>query len=92
MLRPIDPATGDAFRALGGPIHVATEHPGYPCLQCLRDADVGDELLLVSHDPFTMETPYRSASPIFLHRDPCEPPADLHDLPTKLTERQLSIR
>lgn len=91
-LRPIDPTTADALRAAGGPIHVATEHPGCPCRQCLRDAAVGDELFLVSHDPLTTETPYRSASPIFLHRDPCEPADDLHDLPTQLTERQLSVR
>jgi hypothetical protein len=91
-LRPIDPATADALRALGGPIHVAVEHPGYPCRQCLRDAAVGDELFLVSHDPFTMDTPYRSASPIFLHRNPCQPPDDLHELPAQLTGRQLSVR
>lgn len=91
-LRPIDPAAADALRASGGTVHVATEHPGFPCRQCLRDAEVGDELLLVSHDPFTSDTPYRSASPIFLHRDPCVPPEDLHELPTQLTERQLSVR
>jgi len=91
-LRPIDPAAADALRARGGPIHVAAEHPGYPCRQCLRDATVGDELLLVSHDPFTMDTPYRSASPIFLHRNPCQPPEDRHELPAQLTERQLSVR
>jgi hypothetical protein len=91
-LRPIDPAAADALRALGGPVHVATEHPGYPCRQCLRDTEVGDQLLLVSHDPFTLDTPYRSASPIFLHREPCVPPEDLHQLPAQLTERQLSVR
>jgi len=47
---------------------------------------------LVSHDPFTLDTPYRSASPIFLHRDPCSLPEDLYGLPTQLTERQLSVR
>lgn len=91
-LRPIDPAATDALRASGGTVHVATEQPGFPCRQCLRDAEVGDELLLVSHDPFTADTPYRSASPIFLHRDPCVPPQDLYELPTQLTERQLSVR
>ncbi len=92
QLRPIDPGTADTFRAVGGAIDVATEYPGYPCRQCLRDAEVGDELLLVSHDHFTKDTPYRSPSPIFLHREPCTPPEDLHELPTQLTERQLSVR
>jgi hypothetical protein len=91
-LRPIDPAAADALRVLGGPVHIATEHPGSPCRQCLRDAEVGDQLLLVSHDPFTLDTPFRSASPIFLHREPCVPPEDSHQLPAQLTERQLSVR
>lgn len=71
-LAPIDPTSADALRARGGPSYVADDHPGYPCRQCLRDAEVGEELILGSHDPFTVDTPYRSASPIFLHREPCE--------------------
>jgi hypothetical protein len=72
--------------------YVADQHPGYPCRQCLRDASVGDELILVSYDPFTSDSPYRSASPIFLHREPCSPPADRTVLPAQLTSRQLSVR
>ena len=37
-------------------------------------------------------TPYRSASPIFLHTEPCVPPDNLQQLPAQLTERQLSVR
>ena len=65
--------------------------PGYPCRQCLQDAGIGDELILVSHDPFTSSSPYQSASPIFLHRSTCEPPS-FGDLPLQLTRRQLSVR
>lgn len=93
-LRPIDPAEADALRAASpqAPTYVADAHPGYPCRQCLRDADVGDELVLVSYDPFVVDSPYRSASPIFLHRAPCEPPEDLGALPRQLTARMLSVR
>ena len=66
--------------------------PGYPCRQCLEDAAVGDELILVSHDPFEHESPYRSASPIFLHREPCQAPPDAAALPAQRTRRQLSVR
>lgn len=55
-------------RALqGGQRDVADASPGYPCRACLCDAEVGEELLLVSHDPFAGPSPYRCASPIFLH-------------------------
>jgi hypothetical protein len=97
VLRPISPSDADALRLRGGPLFVVDEHPGYPCRQCLRDAAVGDELILVSHDPFGTESPYRSASPIFLHRTSCQPyvsePALPEPvLPEQLTRRQLSVR
>jgi hypothetical protein len=92
VLRPISPSDADALRQRGGPMYVADEHPGYPCRQCLRDAAVGDELILVSHDPFGTESPYRSASPIFLHRTSCRPYVIEPGLPEQLTRRQLSVR
>lgn len=93
-LRPIDPEEADKLRAGNpdAPVFVADAQPGYPCRQCLRDVAVGEELVLVSHDPFTVDSPFRSASPIFLHRIPCEPPRDLRELPAQLTGRQLSVR
>ena len=92
VLRPISPGDADALRLRGGPLYVADEDPGYPCRQCLRDAAVGDELILVSHDPFGTQSPYRSASPIFLHRTSCEPYVMESVLPEQLTRRQLSVR
>jgi hypothetical protein len=93
-LSPLDSDSAAALRDLGGLTYVADEKPGYPCRHCLRDAEIGEALVLVSHDPFDPEvdTPYRSASPIFLHADPCNAPGDLADLPEQLTVRQLSVR
>ncbi len=91
-LNPISNHDADALRTVGGPAYIADESPGYPCRQCLRDAEVGDELILVSHDPFASESKYRSASPIFLHRRSCAPQAADGELPAQLTRRQLSVR
>lgn len=91
-LAPIDPADADALRATGGERYVADSTPGYPCRQCLRDAEVGESLILVAHDPFERDSPYRSRSPIFLHEHPCGRPAADASLPDQLTVRQLSVR
>lgn len=88
----IDSTTADGLRQAGGPTYVADEKPGYPCRQCLRDAEVGEELVLVSYDPFDQDSPYRSASPIFLHLHPCEAATPSAALPRQLTGRQLSVR
>ncbi len=91
-LRPLTDADATALRRAGGPACVAATNPGYPCRQCLRDAEVGDELILVSHDPFEVDSPYRSASPIFIHRYDCATDRDRSALPEQLTCRQLSVR
>lgn len=91
VIAGIDPSVADELRARGGICYVADAHPGWPCRQCLRDAYVGDEMILVSHDPFTTSSPYRSASPIFLHRSPCTPTSSA-ELPEQLARRSLSVR
>jgi Protein of unknown function (DUF1203) len=90
-LEPISATNAEALRAKGGTSYIADSKPGYPCRQCLRDAEIGEELLLVSYDPFTIDSPYRSASPIFLHVTSCAPD-ESSALPEQLTRRQLSIR
>jgi hypothetical protein len=91
LVAGIDPAEADRLRAAGGVAYVADSKPGYPCRQCLRDAEIGDEMLLVSYDPFTASSPYRCASPIFIHTTPCAPD-DQQALPVQLTGRTLSVR
>ena len=91
LVAGIDPAAADRLRAAGGVPYVADSKPGYPCRQCLRDAEIGDEMLLVSYDPFTASSPYRCASPIFIHSAPCTSD-DWQDLPVQLTSRTLSVR
>jgi hypothetical protein len=91
LVTGIDPAEADRLRAAGGVTYVADCKPGFPCRQCLRDAEIGDEMLLLSYDPFTASSPYRCASPIFIHSTPCEPD-DQEGLPVQLTSRTLSVR
>jgi hypothetical protein len=91
QLKPLPASAADSLRRAGGTTYVADAKPGYPCRQCLRDAEVGEALLLVSYDPFVIDSPYRSASPIFIHQSPCVPD-DLGSLPKQLTTRQLSVR
>jgi len=89
---PADVAT--RLRATATVVRVADESPGYPCRQCLRDAEFGEELVLVSHDPFGTDSasPYRSTSPIWLHRDDCADRLDASAVPDQLTQRRLSVR
>jgi hypothetical protein len=87
----ISQVAADELRARGGITYIADSKPGYPCRQCLRDAEIGEEMILVSYDPFEQSSPYRCASPIFIHRSTCSPFA-AGGLPEQLTSRKLSVR
>lgn len=93
-IHAVDPATADALRAAATIVRTADSEPGWPCRQCLRDAHVGEELVLVAYDPFApgSSSPYRAPGPIYLHRDPCPPAAPTAEPPVQLTGRRLSVR
>jgi hypothetical protein len=91
LLVPIDPSAANRLRAGATVFNVADSSPGYPCRQCLNDAEVGEVLALVSYDPFSLESPYHSASPIYLHKDDCGE-ADVSTIPGQQLRRQLSVR
>lgn len=78
----------------GAPAVLVDQRHSYPCRQCLRDGEPGEEMVLVRHDPFRGESPYTGPSPMYLHRSACsvyQGAAD-GDLPEQLTRRLLSVR
>lgn len=96
-IAPLPPSTAAGLREIAGVVRVADESPGYPCRACLRDAALGEELVLVSYDPFAgwdaaESSPYRSASPIYLHRRDCSADVDREPVPDQLVRRRLSVR
>lgn len=67
------------------------EPHAYPCRRCLRDAEPGERVRLLSYDPFTGASPYRQPGPVFVHVDDCAPDVGA-GLPEQLTRRTLSLR
>jgi hypothetical protein len=75
----------------GGIASVAEVPGSAPCRRCLRDAEPGEEVTLVSYDPFSVSSPYRSASPVYVHSTPCRPYVG-HEIPDQQRRRLLSVR
>ncbi|MFL5318740.1 MAG: DUF1203 domain-containing protein [Myxococcaceae bacterium] len=71
---------------------VAKDKPGFPCRACLRDAEVGERLLLCSFTPFVKPGPYRAIGPVFLHERSCDPFIDRGEVPEILRTRLVSLR
>ncbi|MEI7712140.1 MAG: DUF1203 domain-containing protein [Rhodospirillales bacterium] len=95
---PIAPQTADRFRRTGvddggNPIQRRTvDAPGAPCRQCLRDAEIGEDMLLLSwHLPRPLGI-YWTPSPIFLHAQSCAPFAVADTVAPIVRNRLVSVR
>ena len=44
---------------------------GLPLRCCLRDAQIGESLALIAHQPATVGGPYAEIGPVFVHADAC---------------------
>lgn len=68
-----------------------SEKPGAPCRITLEDAEVGEDVLLLSYEHQPAQTPYRQQGPIFvrLAGKKCEA---LGAIPPALAIRPLSLR
>ncbi len=67
------------------------EKPGAPCRVTLDDAEIGEEILLLSYKHQPAATAYRQQGPIFVRRSAARFDAD-GTIPPALARRTLSLR
>ncbi|KAL2865903.1 DUF1203 domain-containing protein [Aspergillus lucknowensis] len=83
------PLTIDTPKSILKPVD-ATE--SYPCRRCLQDAEIGENVLLLSYDPFLGSSPYTAPGPIFVHHPACLPFRCDGSVPDQQARRVLSVR
>lgn len=71
---------------------VATAKPGYPCRVSLRDADPGEELLLLSHAHQPGASPYKASGPIYVRKGAVQVFAAVGEVPDYVGSRLISVR
>jgi Protein of unknown function (DUF1203) len=85
-------ALSDAELAERGARRVIAEADrGFPCRVSLRDADKGDQLILIHHTSHDVATPYRSAYAIYV-REGVEPAEYVDTTPPVFEGRPLGLR
>ena len=82
----------DVLAAHGVLRKVVDSEPGFPCRVSLRDAEVGETVLLMNFEHQPLRTPFRSSHAIFV-REWCEQanPGRI-EIPKMLRQRLLSVR
>jgi hypothetical protein len=71
---------------------VATSKPGYPCRVSLADAEIGDELLLLSFEHQPADSPYKSSGPIFVRKAAVQASLEPGLIPDYVRLRLMSVR
>ncbi len=69
-----------------------TAKPGFPCRVSLEDAEVGEEVILFSYDPFNIDSPYQTQSPIFVRINAKTAKLGVNEIPRMLQHRTQSLR
>ena len=66
--------------------------PGFPCRVSLRDAEVGEKVLLLNYEHQPMPTPFRSSHAIFVREQATQAIPDRNEVPKMFRHRLLSVR
>jgi hypothetical protein len=82
----------DEQLAARGVVRMTVDNPNFPCRVSLRDADIGDEVLLLNHVSHEGANPYRASHAIFVSRSAKEAATYVDTIPPALDRRILSLR
>ena len=89
---PLFGLAGDELAARGVVRRVADQRPGFPCRVSLRDADLGETVLLLNYEHLPVSGPYRSRHAIYVREYAEEHTPDVNEVPEVLRSRLLSVR
>ena len=71
---------------------IADHNPGFPCRVSLRDAAVGDSVLLLNYEHLSVSGPYRSRHAIYVREYAIESRPAINQVPDVLRIRLMSVR
>ncbi len=71
---------------------IADRQPGFPCRVSLRDAGIGEAVLLLNYEHLPVPGPYRSRHAIYVREQAIECRPDVDEVPAVLASRLLSVR
>lgn len=71
---------------------IVDESPCFPCRVSLRDAEVGETVILVNHTHHDQDTPYRASHAIFVIENATQSFPKINIVPEVLRHRLLSLR
>jgi hypothetical protein len=76
-----------------GAIRITVDQfPGFPCRVSLQDAEIGEEVILLSYQHHKTSSPYRADGPIFVRKMAKTATLKTNEIPKMFNHRLLSLR
>lgn len=92
LFAPLFSKDKSELEKIGAYMFYADECPCYPCRVSLKDAEIGEQVLALTYEHHSAQSPYRSSGPIFVRADAKTANLSVNEVPTMLNHRVLSIR
>lgn len=71
---------------------IADTKAGFPCRVSLKDAEIGENVLLLNFTHHDHNTPYRASHAIFVREGVCQAEPSVDTIPEALKSRLISVR
>jgi hypothetical protein len=84
--------TDEELKTFGVKRYIADKNPGYPDRIEMRDAEVGESLLLINHVSMEKKTPYKASHAIFVREGAEHQYESRNEIPAVMFNRILSLR
>lgn len=89
---PLFGLSDDELAARNARRMTATSTPGYPCRVSLKDADIGETVILVNHQHQPADSPYQSSHAVYVAKGAEQAAPSVGDVPEMMRMRLLSVR
>ncbi|MED2294676.1 DUF1203 domain-containing protein, partial [Bacillus thuringiensis] len=77
----------EVLKNIGAVKIIANKNPGYPCRVSLKDAEVGEEVILLNYQYHSVNSPYKASGPIFIRKGATTAKLDVNEIPHMLHHR-----
>lgn len=77
---------------MGAKRYTCDAKPGFPDRIEMRDADIGQTLLLINHTSMDKDTPYKASHAIFVREGATKSYAGTNEIPPVMFDRLMSLR
>lgn len=84
--------TEEELIAKGAVIMIVDKKPGFPCRITLKDAEIGEEIVLFPFQHHKTNSPYQSSGPVFMRKNAKKVELEINEIPEMLFKRLQSLR